>query len=141
MSPETNKAIVRHMLEKVWNERRPDLIEEFYTENVIYHLVGMSSKTGTESVRKTVGTVLDAYPDLQYTIDDEIAEGDKVVSRWTMNGMLHGEMIDIPASGKDVIQSGVTIFHLSNARIDEFWFLSDNPEWIQQLGIVPRDGA
>jgi len=141
LSPETNKAIVRHMLEKVWNERRPDLIEEFYTENVVYHLVGMSSKTGTESVRKTVGTVLDAYPDLQYTIDDEIAEGDKVVSRWTMNGMLHGEMIDIPASGKDVIQSGVTIFHLSNARIDEFWFLSDNPEWIQQLGIVPRDGA
>lgn len=141
MSPETNKAIVRHMLEQVWNERQMDLIEEFYTEDVIQHFVGMSSKTGSESVRKTVNTILHAYPDLQHTIDDEIAEGDKVVSRWTMNGMLHGEMIDVPASGKEVIQSGVTIFHLSNARIDEFWFLTDDPEWMQQLDIVLRDTA
>ena len=141
MSSETNKAIVRRMIGQVWNERRVDLIEEFYTQDVIQHLVGIPSKPGSESVRLAVNTILDAYIDLKHTIDDEIAEGDKVVNRWTMKGTLHGELVGDPAAGKQVIQSGVTIFHLSNAKVDEFWLLTDSPELMAQLGVIPSHAA
>jgi predicted ester cyclase len=139
--PETNKAIVRWMIGQVWNERRVDLIEEFYTEDVVQHIAGTSSKPGLESVSKAASVILNAYPDLQFVIDDEIAEGDKVVSPWTMTGTRPGELDGDLAAGVQVIQSGVTIFRLSNARVDEFWLLSDNPEFMQLLGILPPDEA
>jgi steroid delta-isomerase-like uncharacterized protein len=141
MSTETNKAIVRRMIEQVWNERRVDLIEEFYTEDVIQHIVGISSKPGLESVRSATSMILNAYPDLQHAIDDEIAEGEKVVNRWTMTSTHPGELNGVPAAGKPVIQSGVSIFHLSNARVDEFWLLTDSPKLMQQLGVIPSDAA
>lgn len=141
MSPETNKAIVRRMFEQVWNERRVDLIEEFYTEDVVQHIVGISSKSGLESLRETASMILDAYPNLKHAIDDEIADGDKVVNRWTMTNTPPGELNGIPAAGVQVIQSGVTIFHLSNARVDEFWLLTDNPKLMQKLGVIPPDAA
>lgn len=137
MSSEINKAIVRRMIGQVWNERRVDLIEEFYTEDVLQHIFGISSQPGLDSVREAVSRILDAYSDLHHIIDDEIAEGDNVVNRWTMKGNLHGEMIGIPTTGKDVVLSGVTIFHLSKARIDEFWSLTDNLKLMQQLGVIP----
>jgi steroid delta-isomerase-like uncharacterized protein len=141
LSTETNKAIIRRMIKQVWNERRVDLIEEFYTETVIQHLVGIASKPEAESVRRAVSMLLDAYPDLQHTIDDEIAKDDKVVHRWTMTSTESGELNGAPAAGKGVIQSGVTIFHLSNARVDEFWWFTDNPKLMQQLGVIPPDAA
>jgi predicted ester cyclase len=128
LSPETNKAIVRRMVTQVWNKRRIDLIEEFYTEDVVQHLIGRPSKTGLEGVRNATSRMLSAYPDLEHAIEDQIAEGDKVVSRWTMTSSLPGELENETVPGKQVIQSGVTIFHLSNARVDEFWLLSDNLE-------------
>jgi steroid delta-isomerase-like uncharacterized protein len=141
LSTETNKAIIRQMIKQVWNERRVDLIEEFYTENVVQHLVGIASQPEAESVRQAVSRILDAYPDLQHTIDDEIAEGDKVVHRWTMTSTQPGELNGTPAAGKGVIQSGVTIFHLAHARVDEFWWFTDNPKLMQQLGVTPLDAA
>lgn len=141
MSPETNKAIVRRMFEQVWNKRRVDLIEEFFTEDVVQHIVGISSKPGLENVREAASMILNAYPELQHAIDDEIAEGDKVVNRWKMTSTHSRELNGVPATGKQVIQSGVSIFHLSNARVNEFWLLTDNLELMQQLGIKPPDAA
>jgi predicted ester cyclase len=92
-------------------------------------------------VSKAASVILNAYPDLQFVIDDEISEGDKVVSRWTMTGTHPGELDGDLAAGVQVIQFGVTIFRLSNARVDEFWLLSDNPEFTQLLGVVPPDEA
>jgi len=139
MSPGTNKAIIRRMIEQVWNERRLDLYEEFFTENVVWHPNGITSKPGLESVKEDAGIILKAYPDLQYAIDDEIVEGDKVVNRWRMTSALPGELSGNLAYGKKVIRSGVTIFHLSNARIDELWIFTDNLELLQQIAVTPQE--
>jgi len=72
--PETNKAIVRQMFEQVWNKRRVDLIQEFYTEDVVQHIAGISSQPGLESVREAASVMLNTYPDLHHAIDDEIAQ-------------------------------------------------------------------
>lgn len=141
MSPETNKAIVRRMLGQVWNARRLDLIAEFYTDDVIQHLVGFPVSPGLAGVKEATANSLNAFPDLHLNIDDEIAAGDKVVSRWTMAGTHQGELLGIPATGKHVRQTGVTIYRLDNARIAELWFFPDSMGLMQQLGAIPPGAA
>ena len=98
MSPDTNKAIVRRLVEQVWNKRRVDLIEEFFTEDAVLHIAGISSKSRLEDVRDTVNMILNAYPNLYLAIDDEIAEGTKVVNRWTVTGTYPSKMDGISAT-------------------------------------------
>jgi len=137
MSPETNKAIVRRLIEQVWNKRRVDLIEEFYSEDAVLHIAGMSSKSGLEGIRDTVDMILRAYPDLHLVIDEEIAEGAKVVNRWTVTGVHPFDVDGIPAMSKPVHQSGMAILNFSNARVTEFWFLFDNLGWMRPLRVNP----
>lgn len=139
MSTATNKAIVHRYLEQVWNEQRRDLFEEFFTENVVHH--GIRAGPGLQGVKEGYDTVLNAFPDIQLIIDDAIAEGDKVVARWRSLGTHQGALLDIPGSGKQVTQSGVSIYRLANAQIVELWFLTDNISLMQQLGVIPTPNA
>lgn len=137
MSTETNKATVRRMIEQVWNERRVDLIEEFYTEDYVGHNPGVPPTNGLEVLKAETTMGLNAFPDLKLSFDDEIAEGDKVAARWTMRGTHQGEIYGIPATGKQVTHEGAVVYRLVNARIAEVWFYPDNLGMMQQLGVVP----
>jgi len=139
MSTETNKAIVHRYLVQVWNEQRRDLFEEFFTENVIHH--GIRAGPGLKGMKEGYDTVLNAFPDIQLIIDDAIAEGDKVVARWRSLGTHQGALHGIPGSGKQVTQSGVSIYRLANAQIVELWFLTDNISLMRQLGVIPTPNA
>ena len=141
MSTETNKATVRRMIEQVWNKRRTDLIDEFYTQDVVEHIVGYPSSSGLQAVKEGTAILLNPYPDQRITIEEEIAEGDKVVQRWTSRGTHQGELLGIPPTGKQITTTGVTIYRLVNARIAEVWFFPDNLGTLQQLGVVPAMGA
>lgn len=141
MSTETNKATVRRMLEQVWNERRVDLIDEFFTEDIVHHIVGFPSSSGLEETREGLTMNLNAFPDLKISIDDEIAEGDKVVFSWTSRGTHQGELYGIPATGKQVTSSGMTIYRMENTKIAELWFISDTMGMMQQMGVVPANAA
>jgi predicted ester cyclase len=134
MSTETNKATVRRMLEQVWNERRVDLIDEFFTEDVVSHIVGFPSSSGLEEFREGLAMNVNAFPDIK------IAEGDKVVFSWTSLGTHQGELYGIPATGKQVKNTGMTIYRMVNTKIAELWFIGDNMGMMQQLGVVPVPG-
>ncbi len=82
-----------------------------------------------------------AFPDGQMTIEDLVAEGDRVVARTTFNGTHQGEMQGIPATGKAVSVSGITIFRLDNGKIAEGWLVNDNLGLMQQLGVIPATQA
>lgn len=139
MSTETNKAIVQRYGEQVWNMRRRELFEEFYVENVVHH--GIPSVPGLQGIKEGYDRTLKALPDIQLTDDDVIAEDDKVVVRWTIRGTHKGELMGIPGTGKQVTQSGISIFRLANARIVELWLLADNLSLMQQLGVIPTPNA
>ncbi len=141
MSLETNIATVRRMIEQVYNKRRLDLIEEFFAEDVILHVVGYPSSSGLVALRETIAKSLNTFPDFRLAFEDEIAAGDKVAARWTMTGTQKGELFGIPATGKQVTHSGVTFYRLSNAKIAELWFLADNLGLMQQLGVIPQGAA
>jgi steroid delta-isomerase-like uncharacterized protein len=141
MSPETNIATVRRMIEQVYNKRRLDLIEEFFNEDVKLHVVGSPSSTGLVALRGTITKSLNAFPDFRLTFEDELAAGDKVAARWTMTGTQEGEAFGIPATGKKVKHSGMTFYRLSNTKIAEVWFLADTLGMMQQLGVIPQGAA
>ena len=139
MSTETNKAIVRRYLEQVIDEGQVDLAEEFLAETIELHFTGLAP--GLAAIEQWVATLNVAFPDRKLTIDDVVAEGDKVVARTTLKGRHQGEMQGIPATGKPVTQPSITIFRLANGKIVEGWFAADNLSMMQQLGVIPAPGA
>jgi steroid delta-isomerase-like uncharacterized protein len=141
MSPETNIATVRRMIEQVYNKRRLDLVEEFFSADIVQHIVGYPLFTGLEALRQNVAMGLNGFPDFRLTVEDEVAAGDKVAARWTMTGTQKGEVFGIPATGKQVVHSGMTFYRLSNAKIAELWFLADTLGMMQQLGVIPQVAA
>ena len=136
MSAETNRAIVRRMIQQVWNERRVDLLGEFFTEDYVGHKAASQSSSGLEELEADIAMTLNVFPDLKLSIDDEITAGAKVVFRWTMRASRQGEVYGIPATGKQVTKVGVAVYRLVNARIAEFWNYPDNLGLMQQLGII-----
>jgi steroid delta-isomerase-like uncharacterized protein len=139
VSTETNKAIVRRYFDQVLNERRHDLAEEFLADTIEMHGSGLAP--GLEVVKQWLSMFATAFPDGHQTIEDVVAEGDRVVARTTFNGTHQAEMQGIPATGKTVSISSITIFRLDNGKIAEGWLVSDNLGMMQQLGIVPAPQA
>ncbi|MBL7199219.1 MAG: ester cyclase [Anaerolineae bacterium] len=135
---EENKAIVHRYVEQVWNARKLDLFEQFVAEDIVHH--GAPEVTDRESMKKTAAMILDAFPDWQETIDDEIAEGDRVVQRQTYSGTHHGEFLGIPATGKHAVWSGIWVFRLAGGKIVELWGQVDQLSMMQQLGLMPSPG-
>lgn len=139
MPTATNKAIVRRYLEQVFNERRPDLVEEFLVEGIEFH--GADITPGLAAAEQWAAMLITAFPDQHVTIEDVIAEEDRVVVRSTLTGTHQGEMQGIPATGNPVTQRSITIFRLSKGKIAEGWFAADRLSMLEQLGTAsPHDG-
>jgi steroid delta-isomerase-like uncharacterized protein len=132
-----NKNVVRRFIEQVWNARRPDLLEQLMAEDVILNEPGMTDR---DSLKQFVVTTVAAMPDFEITINDEIAEGDRVVIRETFSGTLQGELAGMPATGKHAVWSGIVIFRLANGKIVEQWPLLDLTSMMQQFGLMPPPG-
>jgi steroid delta-isomerase-like uncharacterized protein len=134
-----NKAVVRGYFEEVWNGRRIDLLEQFMAEDVVPH-VGPGI-TNRDEVKAFITTSLQTFPNFHIAIEDEIAEGDRVVHRNTISGTMQGELLGMPATGKHAAYSGVWIFRVADGKIAEFWGLADVPSMMQQLGLAPAPGG
>ena len=78
-----------------------------------------------------------AFPDLHVTVEDLIAEGDKIVGRVTLTGTHQGELLGIPATGKKVAFSEIHIVRISNGKAVEHWEIADIMSMMQQLGVIP----
>jgi steroid delta-isomerase-like uncharacterized protein len=141
MSTETNKAIIARMIEQVWNEGRTDLVEEFFTEDCVQHIVGMPQALGLDALKQNTAMGLTAWADFHLGLDEAVAEGDMVAARWTTTGKHVGDLLGIPATGKQVSQCGTTFYRLENGRIAEIWFLADMLGLMQQLGVIPTAEA
>jgi steroid delta-isomerase-like uncharacterized protein len=135
LSTATHKAIVRRYIEQVLNEQRPDLVEEFLTENIELHGSGLAP--GLEVVKQWLAMFAAAFPDGYTTIEDMVAEEDRVVARTVFNGIHRAELQGIPATDKTVSMPGIAIFRLDNGKIAEGWLLNDNLSLMQQLGVIP----
>jgi steroid delta-isomerase-like uncharacterized protein len=120
------------------SQGNPDALEEVYAADVVWHEPDQELQS-LEEVKQFAGTYFTALPDTSFTVEDMLAEGDKVVTRWTARGTHHGETEDFgPPTGRQVEVEGITIHRLEGGKIVEEWERYDNLSFLQQLGLAPE---
>lgn len=92
---------------------------------------------GPEGLKPIVAGFRHAFPDLQYTIDDLIADGDKVVTRWTLRGTHLGEFMGMPPTSRPINVAGIQVERIVDGKIKEHWRQSDDLGLMRQLGVLP----
>jgi steroid delta-isomerase-like uncharacterized protein len=133
-----NKEIVRRKwYEQLWDSWNVDTADELFTSDYRLHLPGNPAPMNREATKQIVTMFGAAFPDLQHTVDELIAEGNVVAARWTVRGTHRGNFQGIAPTGKPVRLSGTTVHHMSDGRIVETWLTFDSMELLQQLGAVP----
>jgi len=126
MLTEENKDIVRRGIEELWNKGNVAVADELFAINFINHdVVDTPEIYNLEAYKQSINDTRIDFPDLHVTVEEQIAEGDKVVTRWTCTGTHKGRSgtMDIAPTGKTVTIEGVTIDHIAGGKIlEEWWF-------------------
>jgi steroid delta-isomerase-like uncharacterized protein len=142
MSSEDNKAIVRRFYEEVLNEKRLDRADELVAQDYLDHDAVPGQGPGLEGAKQQRWAMyFAAIPDLHATIDDMVAEGDKVVVRYTAEGTQLGQLPGIPPTGKRFRTSGISVYRLAEGKLAEQWEQADMLGLMQQLGVIPARGS
>ncbi len=137
MSSEQNKAIVRRLIEEPWKGDMRVVDELIDPSYVGYDPSIPEPLRGPDGFKENVSTYRAAYSDARITVDDQIAEGDKVASRWTARGTQTGEVAGIAPTGKQVTVSGLTISRFEDGMVVEEWTTWDTLGMLVQLGAIP----
>ncbi len=141
MSTEENKAIVHRLYEEVFNEKRLDRADDLVAPDYLDHGAVPGQAPGLEGAKQQRWAMyFAAIPDMHATIDDMVAEGDKVVVRYTVEGTQQGELLGVPPSGKRFQTSGISVYRLAEGKIAEQWEQADLLGLMQQLGVIPTPG-
>ena len=136
---EENKALARRWAEDVINQRNLDAVDEIYASDFVGHDPAMPEDTrGVEGAREFYSMYQSAIPDAEITIEDQVAEGDKVVTRWTGRGTHQGELMGVSPSGNRVEVPGITISRIEGGKVVEEWDVYDALGMMQAIGAVPE---
>ncbi|MCF2501803.1 ester cyclase [Dyadobacter sp. CY107] len=132
---EANKAIVRRYWFDFWNEKNINVLNEIAVEDVTFHFPpGQAHQPPT--LKKWFETALVAFPDVHFTLHDELAEGDKVVSRWSYEATNTGNFLGRETTSIRVRDQGIDIFRIENGKIVEMWVAQDSLGLLQQLKVI-----
>jgi steroid delta-isomerase-like uncharacterized protein len=140
MSTEAHKALARRVFEEVLNGRNLDLLDEVVTPDYVEHNPLPGQRTGIDGIRDRYTMVLTAF-DPQFTVEDLVAEGDKVVLRWSQAGTHVGQFLGMPPTGRSYRTSGIEIWRVENGKLTEHWDVVDVFGQLQQLGLLPQPGG
>jgi steroid delta-isomerase-like uncharacterized protein len=136
MSVEENKALVRRFFE-AFGRNDVAALEEVASQDVVYHTAPPGLSAGIQGYRELMAMYHSAFPDIQLTIDDMVAEGDKVVTRFTARGTHRGELMGIAPTDKQAVVGGISIVRVAGGKVTEEWDQLDMLGLLQQLGAIP----
>lgn len=139
MSGNDSKAIMHRFLEAL-SQRDPATASELLAQDAVCHVPGLPEAIqGREAWKHLFRMYLSAFPDMEITVHDEIAQGETAMARWSWKGTQHGPLMDIPATGRTVSEiSGMGVFRIAGSDIAEEWVIEDTLGLMQQLGVIPR---
>lgn len=137
MSAESNKSAVRRYYEEVFNERRVDLIDQLAVEDYVEHDPFPGQGNGRSDLQARVQAILAAFNPVRFSLEDLVAEGDRVVVRWSQTGTHSGGFMGIPPTGREFTIAGIDIHELRGGRMAEHWHVVDQLALLQQLGVLP----
>jgi steroid delta-isomerase-like uncharacterized protein len=141
MSADT-KAIARRLLEEAFNSGNLDVVDELISPEFVNHDAARPEPAvGIEAAKASIRGYRDAFPDLRLTIEQQLAEGEYVTTRWTGRGTHQGDLMGMSATGKQATVTGITIDRIVDGRFVESWTNWDTLGLLQQLGVVPSLAA
>jgi steroid delta-isomerase-like uncharacterized protein len=137
VSEEQNKTIFRRYVEEVSNQGNLQLADEIFDRYLAHQSDGSVLERGPEDVKRFMGEFREGFPDFHSTIEDMVAEGDKVATRWRMRGTHQGEFRGVAPTNNEIEVTGIGIFRFSpEGKVVESWDNLDELGMLQQLGVV-----
>ena len=142
MSTEENKVLGRRFFQEFWIQKNLAVADELLAANFVDHTPGSPPglPPGPEGHKQFGSLYFAAFPDIRATIEDMVVEGDRVVTRWRVQGTNTGSLFGMPATNKSATLTGITISRLVNGKVVETWTNFDTLGMLQQLGVVPAPG-
>ncbi|HBY97984.1 MAG: ester cyclase [Ardenticatenaceae bacterium] len=137
MTAEQHKAATRRFIERGFNQHDFSEFEAYFSPELVDHALPPNMPQGLEGRKTLAAMFFRAFPDIATTIEDLVAEGDKVVTRWSVRGTHRGELMGIPPTGKQVTVTGMAIDRFENGASVEHWEIFDQLGLLQQLGAIP----
>ena len=137
MGTEQNKAVFRRFYDEVFNKGNMALVDRLFASDYTNHTYPPGIPAGPEGVKAFVGPIRAAFPDAQITIDEQIAEADKVVYLYTFRGTHEQAFMGIPATGKIVTARGIDVVRFVGGKVIEQWGGGRLQGLMQKLGIIP----
>ena len=134
---EDHQAILTRILDEAWNQGNIDVVDELVATEYAYHDPQYPESEGVEGYKQRVSTYRSAFPDIHFTVEDMIAEGDKLAFRWSSTGTQTGDLPDIPATNRTTSVWGIGIVRIVNGKIVEEWVVWDTLGMMQNLGVAP----
>jgi steroid delta-isomerase-like uncharacterized protein len=138
---EESRAVVLGGFEELWAERRPETAEKWFTPDLTFQTtIQPEPFRGPDGFREFYGQISGGFPDYDIKVDDVVAEGNKVVLRFTFRGTNNGDYFGIPSTGKPVTMRFIEIFTVRDGQIAEIWHVANVLDVMQQLGFLPKSG-
>lgn len=141
MSAEENKVLIRRLYAEVFARWNLDVVDELIGAEFVGHEMPPGTPPGPVGFKQFYGSLRSAFPDLRYTVDDVIAEEDKVVVRWTWRCTHKGDFMGIAATGREATVTGMAIYRIAGGKCVERWVELGLLGLMQQLGAIPAPGA
>lgn len=134
---EQNKKLIRNAVEEIWNKGNFDMLKEMVTDDFVIHFPRPGEEIrGPENVKHFYTDLRKAFPDIHFSIVEQVAEDDKIVTHWSAAGTHKGEFKGIAATGKKVKFTAIDIDKVSNGKFVECWTNIDELGLLQQLGVI-----
>jgi steroid delta-isomerase-like uncharacterized protein len=138
--PEESKALARRVLEDLVVKMDLEKIDTYFAADVIVHVPFLEMPPGRQGIRQLYSSFPDAIADVDLRFEDQIAEGDRVVTRWSSSFTHTGDLFGVPATGRRVKQSGIMIYRIRDGKVVEQWAEANMWGLMQQLGVVSLPG-
>ncbi len=136
---EENKAIFRRLCEEFWVKGKLDVVDEFLAPDFVYHGPGAGESLDLEGYKQDVMEYVSSCIDVQATVEDIVAEGDKVAVRYTWSGIHTGGLWGAPPTDKRLTVRAISILRIADGKIVEEWEGCDLLDVKQQLGLIPAE--
>lgn len=132
-----NVKQVRRAIEEIWNRGNYALLDEFVTRDIVIHGSTPDQDIhGADGIEAFYAMLRGAFPNLHFEIEDQVAAGDRVVTRWLAHGTHQGEFAGIPPTGRRIVMSGIDIDRFVGGKVVECWPQADQLSVLQQLGAL-----
>jgi steroid delta-isomerase-like uncharacterized protein len=143
MSAEANRQLFQRYFDKCANDGNLDLADEIFASDYLHHDPANPDPrpvVGPQGVRDHLTSLMGAFPDLKFEVEETIADDDQIIVRWTARGTNTGDYFGMPATGKPIEITGMNTWRVKDGQAIEGWVNRDDMGLLQQLGVVPAPG-